>query len=214
MDRRRFLQTAAASGAVAWTAPTVVGAASAAAGTAQPCTDGRELFSDNFDQECDPAPSSGYCANYIGFQHWDVVDGGVDIVVGNRHGGCGPDESTGRSVDMAGTNLPHGTLTHKTGIPVVAGRSYLLTFSIGSNGNQADNELRAQFGSASQDFPAPAIAGCEPRSLVLVPGASGTAGLSFVELGNTDSLGSVLDNVVVREYCTPEGAGDALSAPG
>jgi PEP-CTERM motif len=159
----------------------IAGVASLAlGGTAQAAI----LLVDNFDTETQ-------ALNYTGFANFDVTAGSVDLI------GSPPPffnfyPGNGRFVDLdgsTGNQNPAGEITTKASY---GAGNYTLSFNLGGSTRGDTNTVRVAFGSFSQDITLASNAGFTLQNF-----AFGTTGgkLSFTNLGRSDNLGLILDNV-------------------
>lgn len=150
------------------------------------------LFSDNFNAE-----TQGL--NYTGFANWTVTAGSIDLI--------GPGffdfyPGNGNYVDLDGTTgaqNPAGGIT--TNMSFAAG-SYTLKFNLGGSTRGDSNDVRVSLGDFSQLITLASGAGFTSQMFTFTT----TGGqLSFTNLGNSDNLGLILDNVSVSS-AVPEPA--------
>ena len=158
------------------------------------------LFSDNFNGEAQGL-------NYTSFAKFNVSAGSVDLI--------GPGfydfyPGHGNYVDLDGSTggqNPAGGITTKTSF---GAGSYTLTFALGGSTRGDANTVEVKLGSFIQDITLTSGAGLTSQSFTF----STTGGaLSFTNLGNSDNLGLILDNVQVSG-AVPEPATWAMMALG
>jgi hypothetical protein len=161
------------------------------------------IFSDNFNGE-----SQGL--NYTGFAQWTVTAGSVDLI-GTGFYDLFP--GNGNYVDLDGTTSglnPAGQITTDM---VFAAGTYTLSFDLGGSQRGDTNTVEVVLGNFVQDITLPSNA---PLSLYTYTFTTTGGQLSFTNLGASDNLGLILDNV---EVDVPEPAslgllGAALVATG
>jgi hypothetical protein len=158
--------------------------------------------------------------NYTGFANWDVVQGEVDLL-----GGTYPYEvfnflpGNGLYVDMAGSGPSfYGKMRSKTEFPLVAGRSYKLSFKLAGNQrfpipyqtrvrveNPEDSidetieiaDYAQDFTDYSYTFVAPSSANGYVTFEAVAPSIGGAP-------GHVVSFGNLLDAVVFEDLTAPE----------
>lgn len=141
------------------------------------------LLSDNFDSE---SPTS---FNYTGFANFTVSSGSVDLI------GAGFFDlypGHGNYVDLDGTTggqNPAGQLTSNASY---APGIYTLGFLLGGSQRGDTNTVRAQLGSFFVDI---TLASTDPLSSYSFTFLTTGGNLSFTNLGFSDNLGLILDDV-------------------
>ncbi|MGB4827936.1 MAG: VPLPA-CTERM sorting domain-containing protein [Paracoccaceae bacterium] len=163
----------------------LVGAASAAT-----------VFTEDFEADVAGAPST--------LLNWTVVSGTIDVIpVGSSFDWYSPN---GQYVDMNGSPAGPGRIETNSGLGLVLGQSYTLTFDYGNNKNSNAVE-QLTFGIDGNTWVID-IAGAIPSFL--------TASFSFVFSGGSDTLffadtgptpgdagGPIIDNISVAAVPVP-----------
>jgi hypothetical protein len=156
-------------------------AALALGGTAQAAV----VFSENFDTE-----KQGL--NYTGFAKFNVTSGSVDLIGGIPSSFYNFYPGYGNFVDLDGSTggkNPAGQIVTKTSF---APGTYTLNFNLGGSTRGDSNTVRVALGGFSQDITLGSAAGLTSQSFTFMTTGGG---LSFTNLGNSDNLGLILDNV-------------------
>jgi hypothetical protein len=155
------------------------------------------IFSDNFNTE-----NGGMGQlNYNFFANWSVSNGTVDLI-GSPHGFYDFFPSNGLYVDLDGTSFQAGTFT-STAIPVTPG-SYILSFLLGGSqrGDVNTVQVNVSGGLASSTY---TLASNVPLTLETISFtilAPTTINLSFQNVGNSNNIGLILDNVNLNRVST------------
>jgi hypothetical protein len=143
------------------------------------------FFTDNFNGET-------LGLNYTSFANWAVTAGSVDLIGTPVFFDFYP--GNGRYVDLdgsTGAQNPAGRIATNT---TFAAGNYKLTFNLGGSTRGDTNTVEVKLGSFTQLITLGSAAGFTSQSFLF----STTGGkLSFANLGNSDNLGLILDNVQV-----------------
>jgi hypothetical protein len=147
------------------------------------------IFSDNFDSET-------RMTNYTGFANWTVTAGSVDLI--------GPGffdfyPGHGNYVDMDGSTGGQNPAGQISSNQLFAAGTYNLQFLLGGSTRGDTNTVRAQLGSFSVDI---TLNSSDPLGLYSFFFATTGGSLSFTELGSSDNLGLILDDVSVSDSST------------
>lgn len=167
------------------------------------------IFSDNFNSEPVGVPATS-------LMNFNIVSGSVDVI----GAGSGFDfyPGNGRYLDLDGTtgasNDPASQIASKT---LFGPGTYTISFDLGgSQRNDGINSTLVSLGNSSQTYSLLSTAGLSMFTLTAtVTGAP--AALTFTELGASDNIGNILDNVRVSSVPLPASApmfGAALLALG
>jgi hypothetical protein len=126
--------------------------------------------------------------NQTTFANWNVTSGSVDVIGVPRFFDFYP--GNGRYVDLDGSTHHTGQLSSKQSF---AAGTYTLEFDLGGNDRgRAPKTTQITFGSFSEQITLASAAGLNPFSVTFVT----TGGnLVFTELGRSDNVGNVLDDV-------------------
>ena len=128
--------------------------------------------------------------DFTGFLLWNVTGGSVDLVGGRVPGANDP--TNGRYVDLDGGTA--GRFSTKAAIPLVAGRTYRLSFTYLSTDGNA-NAATVTLGSRSFQVNTSSRT-MQTFSRDFTVDATTTAVLAFQDVGNDDA-GIGIDNVQV-----------------
>ena len=161
------------------------------------------IFSDNFNGE-----TQGL--NYTGFAQWTVTAGSVDLI-GTGFYDFYP--GNGNYVDLDGSTGGQNPAGQITTNMVFAAGTYTLSFDLGGSQRGDTNTVEVTLGNFVQDITLPSSA---PLSLYTYTFTTTGGHLVFTDLGLSDNVGLILDNV---EVDVPEPAslgllGAALTAVG
>lgn len=153
------------------------------------------LLSDNFNAE-----NGGTGAlNYTGFTNWTAPSPGSVDLIGNGFFDFYP--GNGLYVDLDGSTggqNPAGQLVSKA---TFGPGTYTLTFDLGGSQRGDTNTVEVSLGSFVQDITLPSSSPLALQSFTFTTGSGGP--LSFVELGNSDNVGLILDNVTLGTVPEP-----------
>lgn len=167
------------------------------------------IFSDNFDGEAIGIPASSLAK-------FNILSGTVDVIGQGSSFDLFP--GNGRYLDLDGTSSTSTTPASQIASKTLFGPgTYTISFDLGgSRRNDGFNSTEVSLGSSSQTYSLAAAAGLSTFTLTAtVTGAP--AALTFTELGASDNIGNVLDNVSVSAVPLPASApmfGAALLALG
>lgn len=158
------------------------------------------LLSDTFDSET-------YSLNYTGFTNWNVVGGYVDLIgIGFYDMGLGP----GRYVDLDGSGNPPGTLTSKQSFVVPAGGSLTLAFDLAGSQRGDTNTVDVTLaGNSLASITRNSADSFQTYQLILQNNTANpyTGPITFHNINPYDSLGAILDNVLLTDsQAVPEPA--------
>jgi hypothetical protein len=149
------------------------------------------IFSDNFNSETQQL-------NYTGFANWTVSAGSVDLIGAPSFFNFYP--GNGNYVDLDGSTGGQNPAGGSTTNTVFAAGSYTLDFNLGGSTRGDTNTVRVVLGDFSQDITLASNAGFTLQSFTFT--TTGGA-LSFTNLGPSDNLGLILDNVSVSAVPEP-----------
>jgi hypothetical protein len=147
------------------------------------------VFQDNFNTEA-------LALNYTPFANFNVTAGSVDLI-GNGFFDFYP--SQGRYVDLDGSTVgqnPAGQITTKSSF---GAGSYTLNFVLGGSTRGDTNTVTVALGNFSQDFTLGSAAGLVSESITF---STSGGSLSFTNLGASDFLGLILDDVTLASNVT------------
>jgi hypothetical protein len=160
------------------------------------------VFSDNFDTE-------NLGLNYTSFANFNVTGGSVDLIGQPSFFNFYP--GSGRFVDLDGSagsnNNPAGQISTKSSF---GAGNYLLTFNLGGSARGDTNTVEVRLGNFSQFITLASNAGLTTQSFAF---ATTGGALSFTNLGQSDNVGLILDNVQLAS-AVPEPATWAMMLTG
>ncbi len=139
------------------------------------------IFTDDFEANLNP-----FDLNVVPIG-WTVNAGTVDVISFGCHSGA-------RCVDLDGSSGQAGTLSRD--FAVTAGQADVLTFWLNNSNRGTDENVDVVFGTTLLSIPVPSTMPLTQFTLNFTPLASGTATVSFHNLGG-DNIGALLDDVTV-----------------
>ncbi|MCW6509700.1 hypothetical protein [Lichenifustis flavocetrariae] len=151
------------------------------------------IFTDNFNNETPGTPST--------LTNFNITAGSIDVIPSGGNFDFYP--GNGLYVDLDGTNTPGSPASTISSKMLFNPGTYTVMFNLGGNDRgDGDKTTTVSLGGTTQSYTLASNAGFLTESFTAMVSGSASA-LSFTEVGSSDNIGNILDNVSVSVSSVP-----------